>query len=176
MEDVLTHAIAVLATTPARWVNLVEGVPAALLTRSPAPGEWSALQCLGHLVDTEREVFPVRVEAFLAGRDLPAFDPDAAGTPPGAAEDPVALAAEFAARRTASLERLRQVTRGDLARGARHAELGPVTLEEMLHEWAGHDLMHTVQGERAMLQPFIDGSGPWRGYFADHDLAARTAG
>ena len=23
-----------------------------------------------------------------------------------------------------------------------------VTLGEMLHEWAGHDLMHTVQGER----------------------------
>ena len=36
------------------------------------------------------------------------------------------------------------------------------------NEWSGHDLMHTVQGERAILQPFIDGCGPWRKYFSDH--------
>jgi hypothetical protein len=45
-----------------------------------------------------------------------------------------------------------------------------VTLGELIHQWAGHDLMHTVQGERAILQPFIAGSGPWRGSFADHDV------
>jgi hypothetical protein len=48
-----------------------------------------------------------------------------------------------------------------------------VTLSEMLHEWAGHDLMHTVQGERAILQPFIEGCGPWKPYFADHAAAAK---
>jgi len=30
---------------------------------------------------------------------------------------------------------------------------------------SAHDLMHTVQAERAMMQPFIAGSGPWRPYF-----------
>jgi hypothetical protein len=38
----------------------------------------------------------------------------------------------------------------------------------MIHQWAGHDLMHTVQGERAILQPFIDWCGPWKRYFSDH--------
>ena len=43
-----------------------------------------------------------------------------------------------------------------------------ITLAELLHEWAGHDLMHTVQAERALMQPFIAGCGPWQPYFADH--------
>jgi hypothetical protein len=32
--------------------------------------------------------------------------------------------------------------------------------------------MHIVQAERAVMQPFIAGSGPWRPYFADHDSDA----
>jgi hypothetical protein len=43
-----------------------------------------------------------------------------------------------------------------------------VSLSELLHEWAGHDLMHTVQAERALMQPFIQGCGPWQPYFRDH--------
>jgi hypothetical protein len=76
--------------------------------------------------------------------------------------------------RVASLELLARLTPADLSRTARHSELGSVTLEQLLHEWAAHDLMHTVQAERALMQPFIAGSGPWRGYFADHDAEART--
>ena len=59
----------------------------------------------------------------------------------------------------------------DLSCTARHSDLGIVTLEELLHEWAAHDLMHTVQAERAILQPLILGSGPWRSYFKDHDVS-----
>jgi hypothetical protein len=29
-------------------------------------------------------------------------------------------------------------------------------------------LEHTVQAERALMQPFIEGCGPWRMYFLDH--------
>ena len=73
--------------------------------------------------------------------------------------------------RVESLELLSKVGEGDPNRTARHQELGMVTLGEMIHEWAGHDLMHTVQGERAILQPFIDGCGPWKPYFSDHAVA-----
>ena len=38
-------------------------------------------------------------------------------------------------------------------------------------DFSKHDLMHTVQAERAILQPFIIGSGPWRLYFQDHDVS-----
>jgi hypothetical protein len=171
MDDILGIAPAVLRTTPQRWIELTQTLPAELLTAAPAVGEWSALQCLQHLVDTERSVFSKRVGHFLAGEDFPAFDPDAAGTVADAATSPAALATEFAQLRSESLSVLAGLTRGDLDRRARHSELGMVTLGELLHEWAGHDLMHTVQGERALMQPFIRGCGPWRPYFRDHAIA-----
>jgi hypothetical protein len=169
-DVLLPQTRAILATTPARWLALTELVSADLLMRPATDGQWSAAECLRHLLDVERSVFPTRVRAFLAGQDFPGFDPDA--QPPVDLSRPGEMAREFAALREQSLALLAQLTAADLSRSARHAELGPVTLGDMLHEWAAHDLNHTVQAERALMQPFIAGSGPWRtaGFFADHDL------
>ncbi len=174
-DELLPRARAVLTTTPARWLALTEALPVDDLTRPPAPGQWSAAECLRHLLDVERGVFPTRVRAFLAGQDFPGFDPDA--QPPVELSRPVEMAREFADLREQSLALLSQLTPDDLARTARHAELGPVTLGDMIHEWAAHDLNHTVQAERALMQPFIAGCGPWRtaGYFADHDVGDQTS-
>jgi hypothetical protein len=124
------------------------------------------------LLDTEQWVFPVRVRALLAGQPISAFDPDAQGTK-NTSLTPEQLAVEFARLRSASLEELERVTVSDLTRSAHHSELGTVTLGELLHEWVAHDLMHTVQAERALMQPFILQSGPWRSYFRDHDVSSR---
>ena len=167
MDDLLTSARAVLSATPPRWASLAQTIPSGLLTLAPAPGEWSALECLQHLIDTE-PVFQFRIGAFLAGQDFPDFDPDSQGKKPDPRRRPAELAAEYARLRAASLEALERLTPDDLARQAVHQELGRVTLSEMVHEWAAHDLMHTVQAERALMQPFIRGSGPWKTYFRDH--------
>jgi hypothetical protein len=168
MDDPIADIHAVLATTAARWQALTATLPATLLRRAPGADEWPALSCLLHLLDTERYVFPSRVRAFLAGQDFPAFDPDAQGTK-DTGQDPAALAAAFAELRSASLALVAKLNVSDLARTARHSELGTVTLGQMLHEWAAHDLNHTVQAERALMQPFIAACGPWRPNFADHD-------
>jgi len=168
MATNIEWVLRVLDTTAERWVKLADTVPTDLITLLPLPSEWSAAECLQHLVETEREVFPVRLRCLLAGEDFPGFDPDAQGTRPDAAAGAQALAREFRRMREESLTALRGVSTGDLGRTAQHAELGVVSLEEMLNEWAAHDLMHTVQGERALMQPFIAGSGPWQWYFADH--------
>jgi hypothetical protein len=168
MDETLNWAKAVLATTAARWTQLTRALPAALVTQPPAPKEWSALACLQHLVDAERGVFPVRLQAFLAGEDFAGFNPELQGTRPEASPAPAALAAEFARLREANLALLVPLTPADMARTAHHQELGQVTLSEMVHEWAAHDLMHTVQAERALMQPFIHAAGPWLPYFADH--------
>jgi hypothetical protein len=160
----------VLETTPQRWIQLAEKLPPELFQRKPSPKEWSAHDCLRHIVDTERSVFPARVGYLLRGEDFPAFNPDEEGNDPGGDITPIELTAEFARLRVGSLALLSKVGEGDLNRTARHQELGMVTLGEMIHEWAGHDLMHTVQGERAILQPFIDGCGPWKQYFSDHTV------
>ena len=172
MIDLIPTVIAVLSLTPSRWTALCAALPDDLLHRAPAPGEWSAVECLSHLLDTEKAVFPVRVKAFLAGADFPGFNPDTEGVK-SAAPSPVELAAEFSRCRAQTLQALGAVTAADLPRVARHGELGAVTLEQMLNEWAAHDLMHTVQAERALMQSFIGESGPWRKYFSDHDVAIK---
>ncbi len=170
MSNLLETVKGILSTTAVRWSGLTETVPVELLTRTPAPSEWSAMGCLCHLLDAERWVFPARVQALLAGKNFVAFDPDTQGTH-YTTQHPEQLAEEFAKLRKASLIELDQVTFQDLTRTAQHSELGTVTLGELLHEWAAHDLMHTVQAERAIMQPFILGSGPWRPYFQDHDVS-----
>lgn len=167
MDSILTWASAVLATTPDRWDRLTQTLPADLLSKPPAAGEWSAVGCLQHLIDTE-QIFIFRVQAFLDGRDFPDFNPDSEGTSPSQAVSPVELARRFGELRLKSLAAIEKLSPQDLKRQAQHAELGWVSLSQMLHEWAGHDLMHTVQAERALMQPFIQGCGPWHKYFIDH--------
>lgn len=168
MEDILKEAQTILRTTPRRWENLTENVSAELLTRVPAPGEWSALDCLLHLIEVETFVMPVRVKNILAGQDFIAFNPDSQSKQDMSQLSPVQIAAQFSALRRESLKLFDRLTPADLTRKARHPELGIVSLSELLHQWASHDLNHTVQAERAMMQPFIQGCGPWRSYFKDH--------
>jgi hypothetical protein len=175
--DLVSRTIAVLRVDGARWRALATGLDQDLLRRPPAPGEWSALECLGHAVDTEAAVFAARVRVILAGEpSFAAFDPDTESTPITTDTDPTALAERHALLRAESLALLATITEADLDRTARHAELGPVTLRELLNEWAAHDLMHVGQAERAVMQAFIPDTGPWRPYFADHDVDATGTG
>ncbi len=168
MENFLEITRAALAATAERWMGLSQTHPVEMLAERPAPEEWSAVECLQHIVDTEK-VLQFRLQAFRQGRDFPGFDPDEEGTQPGAAT-PQALVAEFVRLRRESLAALESITPADLQLKARHAELGPVTLDQMMHEWVAHDLNHTIQAEEALMQPFIRGSGPWRIFFTEHTI------
>jgi uncharacterized damage-inducible protein DinB len=174
VNDLLNSVRAILSTTPETWRRFCRALPKELLKQPAAPGQWSALECLHHLTSTEA-VFAYRLSCFLEGcNEFPAYDPDSPEARINPTVSPIRLAAEFSSRRAASLTVLYQLTRSDLERRAHHAQLGPVTLSELLHEWGAHDLNHTIQAERAIMQPLIQGSGPWRPYFDDHDLAVRA--
>lgn len=172
MIPLVRLVLPVLETTPERWLQLAGKLSHELFQRKPSPKEWSAYDCLRHIVDTERSVFPPRLGYLLRGEDFPAYHPGKEGEGPAANPTPIELADEFVRLRAGSLALLSKIGEGDLSRTSRHQELGIVTLGEMIHEWAGHDLMHTVQGERAILQPFIDWCGPWKRYFSDHIIPA----
>ena len=172
MPTLIERTAAILRLNGERWRALATGVDRELLERRPAAEEWSALHCLAHASDTEDHVFAARLRALLAGEDFEAFDPDAEGTPITDNTDPAALADTHAQARAASIALIGSLAERDLERTGRHPELGTVTLGELLNEWWAHDTMHLVQAERALMQPFIAGSGPWRGYFVDHDVEA----
>jgi hypothetical protein len=169
MTDVLDSARRVLSTTAGRWQSLVEAAPDELLQRPPAPGEWSAADCLDHLLVSERRVFGERLRAILEGRDLAAFDPDAPrqANPERTSRE---VAAALAAERGRNLAVLSGLTPPDLERSGRHPEYGIVPLHVVLSAWAAHDLQHTVQAEEALMQAFIPGTGPFRFRFADHEV------
>jgi uncharacterized damage-inducible protein DinB len=174
MDDVLDAARRVLSTTAGRWQTLLETMPGDLLERQPAPGEWSAADCLRHLLGTERSLLSVRLRHILEGRaELVPFDP-AAPRAPDPERTPQEVVAAFVAQRRETEAALAGLTAADLDRSSFHPEYGKkVTLGHLLNLWAAHDLLHTVQAEQALMQVFIHGTGPWRSVFADHDVEAR---
>jgi hypothetical protein len=172
MPNSLEAIKSMLTPIPVYWNFIAESVPDEIIRRPAAPGEWSALQCLCHLLDSERLIFPFRVRVFLSGGDsFQDFNPDVDSTD-YSHMSPIDIAQEFARLRGDTLKLLAQVQPEHLARQANHSELGMVTLEEMLNEWIAHDLNHTIQAEHALMQAFIPYSGPWRPYFKDHDVEA----
>src|SRR5258708_38616853 len=126
LSDISSETKAILSTTVGRWTEKMGALPAEALTRPAAEGEWSAVQCLTHLLDTEAIAFSVRLRVFLEGGDtFPAFDPDNDGRD-HSGMTPAQLVAEFARHRAENLALLERGTPAILDRRARHAELGPV--------------------------------------------------
>lgn len=166
---------AVLATTAARWLMLVETVPEDLLERAPAAGEWSAADCLRHLLRGERDAFSTRLVEFLEGVEewMPRPPPDPAAEATPTAAD---AAAQLDRLRRQSLARLAGVGEADLERTMRHPSDGLVSLGHLLSAWSAHDLQHTMQAEEALMQIFLPGSGRWRPIFAAHDVESGPAG
>lgn len=167
MENVLDWTRSVLVTTPIRWETMAQNLPVELLTRRPAAGEWSALECLQHILETE-EVNNARVGFFRTGQDFPDFNPDKEDSQAGSVPSPLEMSAQLRRMRKDSLALLATITPDELKLRARHSRLGMVSLGELIHNWGAHDFNHTVQAERAIMQPFILGCGPWQVYYQDH--------
>ena len=175
MEPALDAVKRVMSTTVGRWQSIVDTLPEELLERPPAPGEWSAIDCLRHLLTVERHEFYVRLIQFLEGRaELIPFNSDAPREPEPE-QTPRELIAAFATERRASMAALAQVMPADMERTSHHPKFGAVTLGMLLNQWAAHDLQHAVQAEEALMQAFIPGTGVWRFEFEDHDIEAGAA-
>ncbi len=171
MIDLTRDVTAILRTDLDRWRSIAT-LPRHLLDRQPMPGEWSALECLIHAADTE-VLFGQRMQAILDGAEtFPAFDPDRESTPADSVTDTADVVARLARQRTINEGILELITEPDLDKGSRHGQLGPVTLGQLVNEYPAHDLMHIVQAERAIMQRYVPLVGPWRHYFADHDVEA----
>jgi hypothetical protein len=170
MKDSIAWSKAILRSTPQRWLEMFEAFPRELLTLVPLEKEWSAVECLIHMIDNEKFVFAVRLNIFAEGKDaFPAF-PDDEGTKIDPASSLIDLAREFAQLREANLNLIDQMTPDMFPREARHSTLGRVTLAQLISEVAAHDLDHTIQAERAMMQTFIEDCGPWHIYFESNKM------
>jgi hypothetical protein len=141
----------VQASTPRRIRDLVaEGGPD--LDRRPEQGEWSALECIAHLVDAE-VVATGRYRWILAHDqpDLLGYDQDLwvdrLHHPP---EGPDELLALFEPLRRANLALWRRTPEEDRERVGMHSERGPESYRLTFILFAGHDRFHFDQARRAL--------------------------
>jgi hypothetical protein len=130
----------------------------------PAEDRFSVGEVLAHLSHTEAHCYGARLDRFLHDEHpvLEPYDPKEHLDVYRAA-DPEDAFDHFEEQRESNLERLRGLPASAASRRAHHKRVGEITLSEMLHEWALHDLGHIRQvAELARARKYFAGAGPFR--------------
>jgi len=128
----------------------------------PAPDRFSIAEVLVHLSHSEGHCYRVRVDRFL-DEERPEFEPDDAQFHLDLYRDadPEDEFDHFEEQREDNLDFLRNLPAGAGGRVALHREAGEITLAQMLHEWALHDLGHVRQiAELVRARKYLAGAGP----------------
>ncbi len=137
-----------LESTGRTFANTLTSLPAAVATWHPAKGEWCANECAGHVIEAEKRGFAGRIRIILGADDpdLPGWDRTSiAHARNDCARQPSELATELSTQRAESVAMIRSLTADKLARGGNHADVGRLTVNELLHEWVHHDGNHLRQ-------------------------------
>lgn len=140
--------LAILRSTPAALTGLLEPLTPDALTARPAVDEWSITEILCHMRDVEREVDQPRIRQILSENApfVPAQLPDEwAEARSYQVQDGTSCLREFTSARLETLTMLRDLEPTQWSRKARHAILGPTTLQELVGFNAEHDRLHIQQ-------------------------------
>jgi hypothetical protein len=135
----------------------------------PAMDRWSISEVLAHLAETEVIVFRERIRAMMEQNNpqLEAYDQNAsyaAGNYTGSKGRENLK--KFCHERDRSLSFLRYVPSSVLQRKGQHAKIGPITVGQVMHEWAFHDLGHIRQiAELYRSRAFYPHSGPFQQFY-----------
>jgi hypothetical protein len=114
----------------------------------PAPGEWSANECIGHIIEADRRGFGGRIRRILAADGIAEHEWDQVGVAAARRDDERTVAeilAEFEAQRAEGIALVEGLGSADLDRFAVHDVVGRVTVRDLLHEWVFHDRNHIRQ-------------------------------
>ncbi len=133
-------------------IRLLVAEAGDLLRVRPEPGEWSVLECVGHITDSEL-VAGAR-ERWIIAED----EPEIVGYDQALwvdrlehnGDDPELLIATFEALRAANLDLWARRPVTDRPRFGRHNERGPESYEMTFRLAAGHDRVHLDQARRAL--------------------------
>jgi hypothetical protein len=142
------EAADILETSGRAYVNILRSIPPDAAAWRPAPEEWCANECLGHIIEAEKRGFAGRIRIIL-GEDNPTFltwsQPEVARARHDCEKPPEELIEEFEPVRRESLEMLRSVRADQLERAGQHPKVGSLTVNDVIHEWVHHDGNHLRQ-------------------------------
>ena len=113
-----------------------------------APGEWSANECLGHVIEADRREFGGRIERILAHDGVAEQGWDQIAIAAARRDNERSVAAileEFRSGREEAIALVERLRPDDLARFAINDRVGRVTVSDLLHEWVFHDRNHIRQ-------------------------------
>jgi len=161
----LAEVEAVLGRTPDVVRSLLMELPTEWVRRNDGPGTWSAHDIVGHLILADTTNWLPRIRMILEHGPDRAFEPfDREAMLTWQQEDPSALTARFHATRDASLRELgaMNLTSGDLGRRGLHAQVGELTMAQLLATWVSHDLTHVGQISDVLARRYRDDVGPMR--------------
>ena len=154
-----------LEATPAILRGLMSEISEDDARWKPAPDRFSIAEVLAHLSHSEGYCYRPRVDRFLA-EELPEFEPDDAQMHLDLYKnaDPEEDFGHFEDQRKSNIELLRGLAAETGSRKAMHRAAGEITLSQMLHEWALHDLGHIRQvAELVRARKYLAGAGPLGG-------------
>jgi len=144
--------IAALASVPVEIGRLIDGKSAEDLARPAQDGGWGLVEIMPHLRDWE-EIIGERVTAILA-EDEPALeghDDSLWAIEHGYRDqDTLAVFEEYAERRNALVERLRDLAADDWRRVGILPKRGRVTLHWLMESVCDHDAKHVVQAREVL--------------------------
>lgn len=156
MEDTEQASLAVLHATAPYLRDLLGRLPEAVLTADLDRG-WSIKKVLAHLVDVDGDAFSGRIQR-MAQEDAPALapiDPLARLEVSGWESRSVAsLLDALAEARSGALAWLPGLNGRQLARTSAHGTAGQITISNLLHYWAYHDIAH-LRGIQRMVQSIL---------------------
>ena len=139
------------------FASTLNALPPGVASWHPAPGEWCANEVVGHVIVTEKNGFAGRIGIILGADepDLPKYDRDGLQNARNdCAREPKELAQEVLEVRGHSLELIRSLRPEQLQRGGLHPDVGPLTVDDLLHEWVHHDGNHLRQA-LANVQAYV---------------------
>lgn len=161
MDDTLP-CLDLLEATPGILRGLMSEISDEDARWKPAEDRFSIAEVLSHLSHSEAHCYRARVDRFLAEK-MPEFEPDDAQMHLDVYRnaDPEEDFGHFEDQRETNVELLRGLTAEAGKRKALHREAGEITLAEMLHEWALHDIGHIRQvAELVRARKYLAGAGP----------------
>jgi hypothetical protein len=146
---------------------MLASLPGPALT-APLDDGWSVRDALAHILDVEEVIATDRIARIVA-EDQPfirSIDPLARMEQRGLRSRTVAsLLDELVARRPTDVATLTALTALQLARPGIHDEAGEISVNDLIHQWAYHDLMHTKQIASMLQSPLVGSMGNTRKFY-----------